>query len=289
MKEESTMASASEGIRLVRADYVETWYRRNGHRIFLADVLDPTNSDSMSVGFARYAPGESNEWIVTYDEALIVTKGAFTVTSADGIETTAHVGEVIFLRAGTPVVYSAKEGAEVVYVTYPHWIEAQEGSEHAALLDAFQPSEERPERSDARAFVDASFGPLEGGPNLDALAEDVVFTTAVGEIRGKQAVIGYFRNASATMEFDISLRPLEYFGDGDRVVQVGRELFRVKESGVTHETDFAWVFDVHGGRITRIVAIQDLSGVADEVADALDKAREATSEHAAPPTGGWMS
>jgi ethanolamine utilization protein EutQ len=285
MKEESTMPAASEGVRLISADDVETWYRREGRRIFLADVPDPTNSDSMSVGFARYAPGQSNEWIVTYDEALIVTKGAFTVTSADGIETTAHVGEVVFLRAGTPVVYSAKdEGAEVVYVTYPHWMEAQGASEHAALLDAFRPGEEGPERSDIRAFVDASFGPLEGGPDFDALAEDVVLTTAAGEVRGKQAVIGYFRNASATMEFDISLLPLEYFGDGDRVVQVGRELFRVKESGVTHETDFAWVFDVHDGRITRIVAIQDLSGVADELADALDKAREATSEHAEPAT-----
>jgi ethanolamine utilization protein EutQ len=63
----------------------------------------------MSVGFAHCEPGARNEWVVTYDEALIITRGAFTVTSADGIETTARPGEVIFLRAGTPVVYSAKE------------------------------------------------------------------------------------------------------------------------------------------------------------------------------------
>jgi hypothetical protein len=37
------------------------------------------------------------------------------------------------------------------------------------------------------------------------------------------------------------------------------------------------VFDVEDGRITRILAIQDLAGVADEVADALDKAQASQS------------
>jgi hypothetical protein len=37
------------------------------------------------VGFAYYAPGARNEWVVTYDEALIITRGAFTVTSADRV------------------------------------------------------------------------------------------------------------------------------------------------------------------------------------------------------------
>jgi ethanolamine utilization protein EutQ len=286
------MSAAPVGISKFTPDDVDTWYRSGDRRIFLSDVLDPSNSDSMSVGFARYAPGESNEWVVTYDEALIVTKGTYTVTSADGVETTAHAGEVIFLRAGTPVVYSAKEeGAEVVYVTYPHWMQAQEASEHAAFLDTFQPSEERPERSDALTLVRSIYDPLERGeshdlqPFFDALADDVVFRTSAGEVRGKQAVIAYFANAAEALEFDIFVRPLEYFGDGNRVVQVGDEVFTVKETGATYRAEWAWVFDVHDGRITRIVGIQDLSGVADDVADALDKAREAASEHPAPATG----
>jgi ethanolamine utilization protein EutQ len=65
-----------------------TWYQAGDRRIFLADVLDASNSDTMSVGFARYDKGESNEWIVTYDEVLIVTKGAFTVRSAAGARAT---------------------------------------------------------------------------------------------------------------------------------------------------------------------------------------------------------
>jgi ethanolamine utilization protein EutQ len=288
MKKESTMPAASEGIRLSTAEDVDTWYRSGDRKIFLSDVLDPSNSESMSVGFARYAPGESNEWVVTYDEALIVTRGAYTVTSADGVETTARAGEVIFLRKGTPVVYSAKEeGADVVYVTYPHWMQAQAASEHAPLLDTFQPSDERPEPNDAVAVLRSIYDPLERGESddfqrfHDALAEDVVLTTPVGEVRGKQAVIGYLANAAATLEYNIFVRPLEYYGNGKRVVQLGGEIFRVKATGATHEADWAWVFDVEDGRITRILAIQDLSGVADEVAEALDKAQREASAQAA--------
>jgi ethanolamine utilization protein EutQ len=289
MQEESTMPAATEGIRLFTPENVDTWYRSGERRIFLSDVLDPTNSETMSVGFARYAPGESNEWVVTHDEALIVTKGAYTVTSADGIETTARPGQVIFLRKGTSVVYAAKEdGAEVVYVTYPHWMKAQEASEHAALLDTFQPSEERPERRDPVALLRSIYDPLERGesedfgPLFDALAEDVVLTMPVGEARGKQAVIGYFVHAAAALEFNLFVRPLEYFGDSKRVVQVGGETFRVKQTGATHEADWAWVFDVEDGRITRILANMDLSGVADEVAEALAKAQKGASPQAQP-------
>jgi ethanolamine utilization protein EutQ len=282
------MDAPSDGIRLFTAEDVATWYRSGDRKIFLSDVLDPSNSESMRVGFARYAPGESNEWVVTYDEALIVTRGAYTVTSADGVETTARAGEVIFLRKGTPVVYSTKEeGAEVVYVTYPHWIDAQRQSEHAAFLETFRPSEEAPPPADGVALLRSIYdlqerGDPEGFQRFqDALGEEVVLTTPVGEVRGKQAVIGYFTNAAATLEFDIFVRPLEYFGDGNRVVQVGGEVFRVKETGARHESEWAWVFDVEEGRITRILAIQDLSGVADEVAEALDKARREAGAQAA--------
>jgi ketosteroid isomerase-like protein len=110
----------------------------------------------------------------------------------------------------------------------------------------------------------------------------VVLTTPVGEVRGKAAVLGYFAHASAALEFDIFVRPLEYFGDGNRVVQVGGEIFTVRETGEKHEFDWAWVFDVEDRRITRILAIQDLSGVTDEIAQALAQAqRDAEAARAA--------
>ena len=116
-----------------------TWYQAGGREIFLADVVDEANSESMSVGFARYGNGASNEWVITYDEALIITKGTFSV-QWDGGTQTAKAGEVLFLSKGARLVYRADEDAELVYVTYPHWNKAQRDSAHAHLLDSFHPA-----------------------------------------------------------------------------------------------------------------------------------------------------
>ncbi len=117
-----------------------SYFQYSDRQIFVGDVLDSSNSDSMSVGFYRNArKGEKNEWIVTYDEALIVTKGALTVRSVDGAKT-AKAGEVLFLTKGTKIAYEAAEDdTEVVYVTYPHWMDAQTHSKHAHLLEAYHP------------------------------------------------------------------------------------------------------------------------------------------------------
>ena len=102
--------------------------------------------------------------------------------------------------------------------------------------------------------------------------------TSAGELRGKQAVIHYFTHAGQLLEFRPYERPQEYFGDGDRVVIVGEESFRVRASGVTARTPWAWVNDLRGGLITRIEAIEDLSAVGDAVAEALANARAAAPQ-----------
>ena len=116
------------------------WFQYLDRQIFVGDVVDSSKSETMSVGFYRNKKkGERNEWIVTYDEALIVTKGALTIRSAEGAKT-AKSGEVIFLTKGTEVAYEAAEDdTEVVYVTYPHWMDAHSRSEHAGLLDSYHP------------------------------------------------------------------------------------------------------------------------------------------------------
>jgi ethanolamine utilization protein EutQ len=125
------------GVRHFTSDDAK-FHQYADREIFVGDVLDSSNT--MSAGYYRNRrKGERNEWVVTYDEALIVTKGALTVRSADGA-TTARAGEVIFLTKGTEVAYEAAEDDnEVVYVTYPHWLEAQMKSEHARLLDSYHP------------------------------------------------------------------------------------------------------------------------------------------------------
>jgi ethanolamine utilization protein EutQ len=116
------------------------FYQYSDRQIFVGDVVDASNSEHMSVGFYRNKrKGDRNEWIVSYDEALIVTNGALTVRSAEGAKT-AKVGEVIFLTKGTQITYEAAEDdTEVVYVTYPHWMDAATKSEHAHLLDSYHP------------------------------------------------------------------------------------------------------------------------------------------------------
>lgn len=287
---EAVMPGAPEGIRLFAPEDDQRWYQAHEREIFLRDAVDATTSDTMSVGFARYAAGESNEWVVTYDEALIVTKGALTVSSATGHRTTATTGKVIYLSSGTKVIYSAEDtGAEVVYVTYPHWIGAMQASPHAALLDTFhavdgaaQPWNETT-TTDNVDLMRSIWGPLERGeshdfqPFYDALADDVVFTTPVGELHGKAALSDYFANASATIEFQPFIEPLQYYGQGDRVVILGAETFKVKESGLTHRADWAWVVDLRGGLITRIVAIQHLAGIAGIIEEALANARRSSA------------
>ena len=116
------------------------FYQYADRKIFVGDVLDSSNSEAMSVGYYwNKVEGEGNQWIVTYDEVLIVTKGALTVRSTEGAKT-ARAGEILFLPKGTEVVYeAAADDTEAVYVTYPHWMEAQKNSEHVDLLDAYSP------------------------------------------------------------------------------------------------------------------------------------------------------
>jgi hypothetical protein len=55
-------------------------------------------------------------------------------------------------------------------------------------------------------------------------------------------------------------QPLEYFGQGDRVVILGTESFEVKRSGVTiRGSHYAEIVDLRDGLITRFLIIQDLS------------------------------
>jgi len=118
------------------ADDVKAWHQARGVQMAVGDVIDVSNGESMSVGFARFAKGAANRWTLTYDEALIVTKGVVTVETQSGSRT-AGAGEVIYIERGTEVVYRGEEGAEVVYVTFPHWLDATQRSELASQLDEY--------------------------------------------------------------------------------------------------------------------------------------------------------
>jgi ketosteroid isomerase-like protein len=107
-------------------------------------------------------------------------------------------------------------------------------------------------------------------PLLDHLAENVVFKVTIpegtpisGEFRGKPAVIEHFERLPGLLEFEQE-RPMDFLGEGDRVVVLGRETMVIKRNGRTITgSEYADVLDFRDGQIVRFLVIQDLSAVVD--------------------------
>jgi ketosteroid isomerase-like protein len=107
-------------------------------------------------------------------------------------------------------------------------------------------------------------------PLLDHLADDVVFKVTVpegtpisGEFRGKEATTGHFARLGELLEFHQE-EPMEFFGDGERVVVLGKESVEVKRNGMTVPgSEYVTVLDFRDGLITRFLVIQDMSAFAD--------------------------
>ena len=105
---------------------------------------------------------------------------------------------------------------------------------------------------------------------IDHLADDVVFKVTIGEgtpispeLRGKQAVAGHLMNLGDLLEFRQEV-PLEYFADGDRVVVLGQETYKIKQTGkAVSGSEYADVVDFRNGLISRFLIIQDLSAFVD--------------------------
>jgi ketosteroid isomerase-like protein len=105
---------------------------------------------------------------------------------------------------------------------------------------------------------------------IDRLAEDVVLKVTIpdgtpvsGEFRGKQAVVEHLLNLGNILEFQQE-KPLEFFGNGDRVVVLGTESVEIKQNGVTvPNSEYATVLDFDDGLVTRFSVIQDLTAVVD--------------------------
>jgi ethanolamine utilization protein EutQ (cupin superfamily) len=108
-------------VNRLAADDVADWSQVGEGEIFVSDRIDLARDPDaeMTVGFARVASGEKLEYSFPYDEVLVVTKGAYTVHTADGKRLKAGPGELIYLPAGTRNSGWADEDAEIVYVASP--------------------------------------------------------------------------------------------------------------------------------------------------------------------------
>jgi len=98
------------------------------------------------------------------------------------------------------------------------------------------------------------------------LADDVEFNVMLvasapssGERRGKQAVIDYFTNAEDKPASN-PRRSTDLISSDERVIVVGDHSFRLEQTGMPVRNEYAFVFDVRDGLITRLLIHQDLSG-----------------------------
>ena len=98
-------------------------------------------------------------------------------------------------------------------------------------------------------------------PVLDRLAEDLVFKLAIpGEMpicfedSNRQAAVDYFRALGGLVTF----WRVEYFARGQHVIAIGKESFALGKGDDEVGSDFALVFQVRDGLITRLLVVEDL-------------------------------
>jgi hypothetical protein len=97
-------------------------------------------------------------------------------------------------------------------------------------------------------------------PMLALLAQDVEFQLALGsglcrEESGKAPVASYFRMLGEMVTF----WQMDYTSGGDELIAWGKESFTVEPCGIEAGSDFALVFNLRDGLITRLLVVEDLA------------------------------
>jgi hypothetical protein len=99
-------------------------------------------------------------------------------------------------------------------------------------------------------------------PVLHLVAEDLTFKVAIPGAMpicfaesGKAGMVDYFRALGGIVTF----WRVEYFAEGEHVVVVGKESFSMENCELTADSDFALVFDLEDGLITRLLVVEDLT------------------------------
>ena len=123
--------------------------------------------------------------------------------------------------------------------------------------------------------VEGMFSSLQRGdiPGvLDRLGDDIEWRIAgpselpyAGIHRGREEVSRFFQTFSQAAEFEV-FEPREYLAKGDKVVVLGQERQRIKATGRVVETDWAMVFTLRDGRITRFRNYVDSRDVSPTIA-----------------------
>jgi ketosteroid isomerase-like protein len=112
-------------------------------------------------------------------------------------------------------------------------------------------------------------------PVLDLVAEDLTFEVVFPDSlsvssadSGKAGMVDYFRALGGIVTF----WRIKYFAEGGRVVAVGKERFSMENCELTADSDFALVFEVEEGLITRLLVVEDLTSFIKDGRQVLDPA-----------------
>lgn len=104
-------------------------------------------------------------------------------------------------------------------------------------------------------------------PLFAAITEDFVIRAVIpegtpisGEFRGKDGLLRYLQALGEVMEI-LEVRSDDYTASPDHVVILGYERARVRKTGKLLECDIATVIGVENGRITKLVALADMSAI----------------------------
>ncbi len=128
------MGDTEMRVRKLTSEAAPTWSRVGDQEIFVSDMIDEATAPQakMTVGYARVGKGETLDISFPYDEVLVLTKGTYTVRTAQGEALTAGAGEVIYLPAGSANTLVAEAETEMVYVANPPAVYAQHVARAAA-------------------------------------------------------------------------------------------------------------------------------------------------------------
>jgi SnoaL-like protein len=130
---------------------------------------------------------------------------------------------------------------------------------------------------------------------LALAAPDIRFQVANGggtglcrEEIGRAGVSSYFSMLGEMVTF----WQMDYTGGGEELIAWGNESFTVEPCGIDGGSDFALVFDLRDGLITRLLVVEDLPSFiwqakSLERLSVDDKPEPRTTESWAPEAGGW--
>jgi len=95
--------------------------------IYVGNLVDERHGGPVTIGYGRYAPGQSLTETMAVHDTMIVLEGRLSVSTSDGT-VTAVQGDIVYMPKRESVTITTEgEGALTAYVTYPHWAQAHEG------------------------------------------------------------------------------------------------------------------------------------------------------------------